>query len=84
MSLQEAYPEYRYGIVLWLITQCTIVPNTTDRSSAVQKGHLITNRGGGCVPFSKNIYSLLITISAVPERDQLWLSANFANSQNCV
>ena len=47
MSLLEAYPEYRYGIVLWLITQCTIVPNTTDRSSAVQKGHLITNWGGG-------------------------------------
>ena len=61
MSLLEAYPEYRYGIVLWLITQCTIVPNTTDRSSAVQKGHLITNRGGGGAFPSLRIciYSLL-------------------------
>ena len=36
----------------------SIVPNTADRSSAVQKVLSINDEGGGCFPFSKDIYSM--------------------------
>ena len=50
--------------VLWVISHRTVVPNTADRSSAVQKVLSITDEwggGGGYFHFYKGIYSLLLS-----------------------
>ena len=44
---------------VWLITHSTVVPNTADRSSGVQKVFSITDGGGGAFA-SINVYNLCV------------------------